>query len=157
MLRFVGIVGVLFLSAVYGVGYDATAVVSTLGGHRLDPYNPTPAPSATPRTAGHWSGGYVIPVSHPGPADLTLGHPFTLKQAGTMLRFSAFSYELKYVGVSDLRNGPNGSKIVTMHYRCTDAAYDQAREYTGTVSYVRAEIEGGWLQSNIMPLRTACR
>jgi hypothetical protein len=100
---------------------------------------------------------YAIPLSQATPLDLTGGHPFTLKQAGVMLSYSAFSYELKYEGVSDLRNGPNGSKIVTMHYRCTDSAFDHTREHTGTVSYVRAEIEGGWMQSNLMPLRTACR
>jgi len=156
MYRLVGVVGIMVLAAVYGVCYDVTAVVSTLAGHRWDPYNPTPPPSAAPRAVGHWGGIYVIP-GHYGPADLTMGRPFTLQRAAVMLKFSAFSYELKYVGVSDLRNGPGGSKIVTMHYHCTDAAYDHTREYTGTVRYVRAEIEGGWLQSNLMPLRTACR
>ncbi len=159
MFRLIGVVGVVVLAAIYGVWYDVTAVVSTLAGHPWDPYNATPAPSPTPRAvavAHYWSGMYIIPGHH-GPADLTGGHPFTLQRAAVMLKFSAFSYELKYMGVSDLRNGPGGSKIVTMHYRCMDPAYDHAREYTGTVRYVRAEIEGGWMQSNLMPLRAACR
>jgi hypothetical protein len=165
MFRLVGVVGVVVLAAIYGVAYDVTAVVSGITGHPWDPYGSTqtPIPTArpTPRVVAqhHWAGGYVIklPPGAGGPADLTMGRPFTLQRAAVMLKFSAFSYELKYMGVSDLRNGAGGSKIVTMHYHCTDAAYDHAREYTGTVSYVRAEIEGGWLQSNLMPLRTACR
>jgi hypothetical protein len=161
-MRLVGALFIVILAAAYGVWYDVTAVVSSIAGHPWDPYGSTqtPIPTArpTPRVVAqhHWSGMYVTTLPNV-PGDLTMGVPFNLKRAGVMLSYSAFSYELKYKGVSNLRNGPHGSKIVTMHYYCTDAAFDHTREYTGTVSYVRAEIEGGWLQSNLMPLRMACR